>query len=88
METYVLPGVNDALPDDRHGTCVASIAYGNIGIMVKGTLVAISGLAASNLQAKNIFAVFGWAINHISLNNREGKSVINFSLSKSAVVLV
>ena len=61
-----------------HGTCVASVAFGRVGIMIQGTLVAVE---VNKLNDAGIFAAFGWAIADIVANKRQGRSVINLSLS-------
>ena len=60
----------------NHGTCVASVASSRVGIMIQGTLVAVK---LNELKRAVIFAAFGWAINDIVANKRQGRSVINLS---------
>ena len=78
-----LPSIDDG---HGHGTCVASIASSNIGIMTKGTLV-VAKVNTGSLPptANELLEAFAWAVNHIAHNNRGGKSVINFSWGKSTV---
>jgi hypothetical protein len=78
---------NGPLDDNHpqsHGTCVASVACSSIGIMTRGTLVAIKA-SRKNIDPLlflgDICIAFGWAINHIAENKRQGKSVINLSLA-------
>jgi hypothetical protein len=66
-----------------HGTCAASVAFGDIGIMIQGTLVAVE--VNELLSAGDLFAAFGWAIDDIVANKRQGRSVINLSLSSKYV---
>ena len=69
-----------------HGTCVASIACSNIGIMIKGTLVSIkSHNNRDDITDGGIWGAFGMAIKDIVTNNRQGRSVINISLCKSII---
>lgn len=69
-----------------HGTCVASIAYGVVGIMTEGTMVAVKA-TGENGEYRNefIYYAIGWAIEDIYDKGRSGRSVINISLSKSTI---
>ncbi|KAN0067062.1 Peptidase S8/S53 domain containing protein [Elaphomyces granulatus] len=68
-----------------HGTCIASIACSNIGIMIKGTLVFIKvGDDNGRLRSNTVFTGIGMAITDIVAKEREGMSVINMSLSAPA----
>ena len=72
--------------DTGHGTCIASIASSNIGIMTKGTLVVAKVNSRTwDPTIIDILQVFAWAVDHIAYYNRAGKSVINFSWGKSTV---
>jgi subtilase family protein len=74
------------LDPDGHGTCVASIACSNIGIMIKGTLVSMGSCYSNGgLIMSSIFRAFGMAIIDIETKGRQGRSVINISLSKSII---
>jgi hypothetical protein len=82
--------VDKGPPDDNHpdghGTCVASVACSSVGIMTRGTLVAIkTSRKDGNIRSGDVFIAFGWAIDDIAERKRQGKSVINISLSKSIV---
>ncbi|KAN0068937.1 Peptidase S8/S53 domain containing protein [Elaphomyces granulatus] len=64
-----------------HGTCMASIACSNIGIMIKGTLVFMKvGDDNGKLRANAVFNGIVMAITDIVTKKREGMSVINISL--------
>jgi hypothetical protein len=66
----------------RHGTCVASVAFGHNGIMIEGTLVAVDGGDANgDAVISRIFSAFGWIILDIIDKRRQGRSVINLSFS-------
>jgi hypothetical protein len=65
-------------PATSHGTCVASVAFGRVGIMIQGTLVAVE--VNENLITSDLFAAFWWAIGDIVTNKRQGRSVIIISL--------
>ncbi|KAN0074824.1 Peptidase S8/S53 domain containing protein [Elaphomyces granulatus] len=73
---------NEAYGDPTgHGTCMASIACSNIGIMTKGTLVFMKvGDDNGNLWPNAVFTGIGMAITDIVTKEREGLSVINISL--------
>jgi hypothetical protein len=69
-----------------HGTCMASIACSNIGIMIKGTLVSMKvGDDNGRLRVNAVFNGIGMAITDIVTKKREGMSVINMSLGKSII---
>lgn len=76
--------------DDRtgHGTCVASVAFGKVGIMIKGTLVAVKASDESGMVLlSHAWKALDWAITDIVAKKRQGRSVINFSYSKSIVCI-
>ena len=64
--------------DKGHGTCVASVAFGRVGIMIQGTLVAVE---VSVLKISEVFTAFAWVIADIVAKGRQGRSVINLSIS-------
>jgi subtilase family protein len=71
---------------DDHGTCVASVACSSVGIMTRGTLVAVKvSLSNGYATAGDVFIAFGWAIDDVVNKERQGKSVINLSIGKSIV---
>jgi hypothetical protein len=71
---------------DSLGTCTASIACSSIGIMIKGTVVAIKATHNNgDLTMESIWNAFAMAINDIVAKGRQGRSVINISLGKSIV---
>ena len=71
-----------------HGTCVASVAFGKVGIMIKGTLVAVKASDSSGtVFLSTTFEALDWAITDIVAKNRQGRSVINISHSKSTVCI-
>ena len=63
--------------DKGHGTCVASVAFGRVGIMIQGTLVAVE----VSLEISEVFTAFAWVIADIVAKGRQGRSVINLSIS-------
>jgi hypothetical protein len=86
VERYsVGENVDDSDPNAL-GTCAASIAYGNIGIMIKGTLVSMKVFDdKGELDISYIFTAFGRAINDITNKKRRGRSVINMGQGKSII---
>ena len=66
---------------------MASIACGDIGIMIEGTLVSMKAYNPG-LTLGNVFKAFEMAIIDIVRNGRQGKSVINISLGKSIMYIM
>jgi hypothetical protein len=82
----VMGDPNDMSPTG-HGTCVASIACSNIGIMIKGTLVSVkSHNRERDLTAARVWRAFGMAILDIVAKERQGRSVINMSLGSKSII--
>jgi polyribonucleotide nucleotidyltransferase len=74
---------------DSLGTCAASIACSEMGIMIKGTVVAIkASYNNGDLNINGIWTAFAMAIRDIVDNGRQGRSVINISFGKSIVQYV
>jgi hypothetical protein len=73
-------GESDNLGDatsEGYGTCTASVAYGNIGIMIQGTLVSIKAFKNDgNLDILMIFNAIEKAVSDIYDHGRRGRSVI------------
>jgi hypothetical protein len=77
---------DDATPQG-YGTCAASIVYGEVGIMIKGTLVSMKAFEdnVNKLSISNFWNAFASAITDITEKpGRRGRSVININ-SKSII---
>jgi subtilase family protein len=87
VETHAMDAgpMDDNSPErERHGTCTASIACSGMGIMIKGTLVAIKTSRKNDVvTAADYCNSVAWAIEDIVKKERQGKSVINISQGKS-----
>jgi hypothetical protein len=63
---------------DAYGTCAASIALSNIGIMIQGTLVSMKATEDNgDLKIANLWTAIYRAIADITEKRRQGRSVIN-----------
>ena len=82
-----MAGSKDDATPQGYGTCAASIAYGEVGIMIKGTLVSMKAFEdnVNELPISNFWDAFASAITDITQKpRRPGRSVININ-SKSII---